>query len=104
MDVKSNAQRHWVSFSPDILTLSSNDMFISQCAGPRPDIYYVDIKYNDKMASFEVKQWQPISVLKMLIVQTMHSRSFGGKMKNGLEWSASCSSSSLTGDVVSAMM
>jgi hypothetical protein len=34
------------------------------------------------MASSVVKEWQPLSVLKMLIVQTMHSRSFGGKMKN----------------------
>jgi hypothetical protein len=32
------------------------------------------------MASFVVKDWQPLSVLKMLIVQTMHSRSFGGKI------------------------
>ncbi len=60
------------------------------------------------MASFIVKDWQPLSVLKMLIVQTMHSRSFGGKMfivPNGLKWSASCSLFlSYTGDVASAMM
>ncbi len=34
------------------------------------------------MASSIVKEWQPLSILKMFIVQTMHSRSFGGKMKN----------------------
>jgi hypothetical protein len=34
------------------------------------------------MASFLVKEWQRLSLLKMLIVQTMQSRSFGGKMKN----------------------
>jgi hypothetical protein len=31
------------------------------------------------MASFVVKEWQPLPVLKMLIVLTMHSRSNGGK-------------------------
>jgi hypothetical protein len=45
-------------------------------------IYYVDVEQNGEMASFIVKDWQPLSVLKMLIVQTMHSRSFGGKIKN----------------------
>jgi hypothetical protein len=45
-------------------------------------IYYVDVEQNVEMASFIVKDWQPLSVLKMLIVQTMHSRSFGGKIKN----------------------
>jgi hypothetical protein len=51
------------------------------------------------MASFVVKDWQPLSVLKMLIVQTMHSRSFWGKMKNayyslwaGVVGFSSCSS------------
>jgi hypothetical protein len=34
------------------------------------------------MASLVVKEWQPLSVLKMLIVQAMQSRSFGGKIKN----------------------
>ncbi len=45
-------------------------------------IYYVDVEQNGEMASFIVTDWQPLSVLKMLIVQTMHSRSFGGKIKN----------------------
>ncbi len=45
-------------------------------------IYYVDVEQNVEMASFIVKDWQPLSVLKMLIVQTMHSRSFGKKIKN----------------------
>ncbi len=51
------------------------------------------------MASFVVKEWQPLSVLKILIVKTMHSRSFVGKMKNayysqwaGLVGFSSCSS------------
>jgi hypothetical protein len=43
------------------------------------------------MASFVVQEWQPLPVLKMLIVQKMHSRSYGGKMKNSLlftmDWS-----------------
>jgi hypothetical protein len=56
--------------------------------------YYVDVEQNGEMASFIVKDWQPLFVLKMLIVQTMHSRSFGGKIRmltvhHGLEWSAS---------------
>ncbi len=36
------------------------------------------------MASFVVKECQPLSVLKKLIVQTMHSRSYGGKTQNSL--------------------
>ncbi len=62
-------------------------------------IYYVDVEQNGKMASFIVKDWQPLSVLKMLIVQTIHSRSFGGKIKNaycspwaGVVGFSSCSS------------
>jgi hypothetical protein len=46
--------------------------------------YYVDVKHINEMASFVVKEWQPLSVLKMFIIQTMDSRSFGRKMKNSL--------------------
>jgi len=76
---------------------------------PWPDSN-ADVKHNNEMASFVVKEWQPLSVLKMLIVQAMHNRSFGGKMKkltvhNGLDWSSSCSLFLfLTGGVASAMM
>ncbi len=62
------------------------------------------------MTSFVVKEWQPLSVLKMLNAQAMHSRFFGGKMKNAYctVWAEvvdffSCSSFH-TGDVASAMM
>jgi hypothetical protein len=59
-------------------------MICSSVSRPVPDltIYYVDVEYNEEMAFFVVKEWQPLPVLKMLIVQTMHSRSFGRKMKN----------------------
>jgi hypothetical protein len=59
-------------------------MICSLVSGPVPDltIYYVDVEHNDEMAFFVVKEWQPLSVLEMLIVKTMHSRSFGGKKKN----------------------
>ncbi len=45
-------------------------------------IYYADVEHNDEMTSFIVKDWQPLSVLKMLNAQAMHIRFFGGKMKN----------------------
>ena len=59
-------------------------MICSLFSGAVPGLaqYYAEVKHNNKMASFVVKEWQPLSVLKMLIVQTTHSRSFGGKMKN----------------------
>jgi hypothetical protein len=62
------------------------------------------------MASFAVKEWQPLSVLKMLIVQTMHSLSFGSKIKNAQcsQWTGVVGFLFLffshTGDVVSVMM
>jgi hypothetical protein len=55
--------------------------------------YYVDGEQNGENG------WQPQSVLKMLILQTMHSRFFGGKIKNsycspwaGVVGFSSCSS------------
>jgi hypothetical protein len=87
-------------------------MICSLVSGPVPDlsIYYVDVEHNDEMASIAVKEVQPLSVLKMLIVQTMHSRSFCGKMKKA--YCSQCTGVfgflflffSPTGDVVSAMM
>jgi hypothetical protein len=62
------------------------------------------------MASFVVKEWQPLSVLKILIVQTMPSRSFGGNMKNAYYSQGTGVVGFLfwffyhTGDVVSALM
>jgi hypothetical protein len=87
-------------------------MICSLVSGAVPGLtqYYVDVKHNNEMGSSVVKEWQPLLVLKMLIVQTMHSRSFGGKMKkltvhNGLEQSSSCSLFLvLTGGDASAMM
>ncbi len=40
------------------------------------------------VASFVVKELQPLSVLKMLIAQTMHIKYFGEKIKNAycLQW------------------
>ncbi len=86
--------------------MSNNDMFINHGLVPVLTIYYVDVEHNehdDEMAS--------LSVLKMLIVQTMHSRSFSKKMKNayyslwaGMVGFCSCSFFlRLTGDVASAM-
>jgi hypothetical protein len=63
------------------------------------------------MASFVVKEWQPPPILKMLIVQTMHLRSYGGKTKNSLlftlDWSDQLLCSSFLfflGGVASAML
>jgi hypothetical protein len=42
------------------------------------------VKHNNEMASFLVKVQQPLSVHKMLIVQTMHSRAYGEKMLKSL--------------------
>jgi hypothetical protein len=79
-------------------------MICSLVSGAVPGLtqYYVDVKHNNEMASSVVKECQPLSVLKMLIVQTMHCKYFGGKMKNSLlftmDWSGlhlvlcSCSS------------
>jgi hypothetical protein len=53
-------------------------MFISQWGDPWPDTNYADVKYNNE-GSFMAKVRQPPPVLKMLIVQTMHSRSLEGK-------------------------
>jgi hypothetical protein len=57
-------------------------------------IYYVDVEHNDEMTSLVVKEWQPLSILKMLNAQAMHSRFFGGKrrmltVRYGLKWSTS---------------
>ncbi len=75
--------------SPDIIIsqqviLSFLIMICSLVSGLVRDmtIYYVDVEHNDEMAFFVVKEWQPLSILQILIVQTMHSRSFGRKMKN----------------------
>ncbi len=61
-------------------------MICSLVGGAVPGLtqYYVDVKHNNEMASFVVKERQPLSVLKMFIVQTINSRSFGRKMKNSL--------------------
>jgi hypothetical protein len=65
----------------DIPGLSYNDMLISQRGNPWPETNITQmVKHNNKMSSFVVKVLQPLSVLKILIVQTMHSRSYGGKM------------------------
>jgi hypothetical protein len=65
----------------DIPGLSYNDMFISHLGSPWPDMNIMQmVKHNNEKAPFVVKVQQPLSVLKTLIVQTMHSRSYGGKM------------------------
>ncbi len=52
-----------------------NDMIIGQRGNPWPDMNIMGmVKYHYKMASFVVKVQQPLPV------QTMHSRSYGGKM------------------------
>jgi hypothetical protein len=63
-----------------VIFLSPHNMFISQRDVPGCYRYYVDGKHNNNMASFVVKDLQPLSVLKMLNVQIMHSRSYSGKM------------------------
>ncbi len=65
----------------DIPGLSYNDMFISQRGNPWPDTNIMQVvRHNSKMASFVVKFHQNLSVLTMLIVHTMHNRSYGRKM------------------------
>jgi hypothetical protein len=60
-------------------------MFINQGGNPWPDTNVMQmVKHNNKMASFVVKVQQPLPAQKRLIVQTMHSRSYGRKMKNSL--------------------
>ncbi len=52
---------------------------------PWPDTNIMQmVKHNNKMASFVVKVQQPLPAQKRSIVQTMHSRSYGRKMKNSL--------------------
>ncbi len=73
---------------------------------PWPDTNIMQMeKHNNKMASFVVKVQQPLPAQKRSIVQTMHSRSYGRKMKNSLlfKWIESSAFSFFTGDVASAV-
>jgi hypothetical protein len=55
-----------------MLGLFYNDMFMSQRAvSVLTQILCRWKKHNNEMASFVVKVWQPLSVLKMLVIQTM---------------------------------